>query len=827
VNPPSIASGFFSTLYSQAFTGTGGSGVFNFTETGTLPTGIGFAGNTLSGTPTQLGSFPITVTASDVTGCAAPAARGYTLDIGKANQTITVGTHAPASAAFNSSFTVAATASSGLSVAYSSAGSCTNVGATFTMTSGSGTCTVKYDQSGNTNFNAAPQVTESVTAQKITQTISVNTHAPATATFNTSFTVAATASSGLAVSYSSAGSCSNTGAQFTMTSGTGTCTVKYDQAGDNNFNPATQVTESVTAQKANQTITFGGLPNKIFGDPDFPVSASASSGLTVAFTASGNCTISTNTVHLTGAGSCTITAKQAGDTNFNPAADMPQSFTIAKAATTTALSSSLNPSSLAQNVTFTATVSSTAGTPTGTVTFKDGGNAISCANGGGQTLNGSGVATCQTASVTAGTHVITADYSGDTNFAISSGTLSPNQVVNNRPLVSFSAATYSVNESDGVVHVIVTRTGDTSTAFNVDYATDDTGATCGVINGLASSRCDFNTVLGTLKFAANQTQGTIDVTVNQDSLTEGPESFTVNLSNATGGTGLIGPATATVTINDSAPPAGTTNAIDDTTVFVRQQYHDFLNREPDAAGLQFWKDNIDICNQPGGAAGFGSVAQCIETKRIITSAAFFLSIEFMQSGTFVRSFYVAALDRPATNNMPAFIEWLRDTQAVQRNVIVGQGNWPATLDANRLAFMQDFVTRAEFVGLYPTTDTPTQYINKIYQHALSRPPSATELSNALSLFGGAATAADATARGQALLQVTQTSDFVSREVTRAFVQFEYFGYLRRNPNDSPDTDFSGYNFWLNKLNQFNGDFLKAEMVKGFLSSGEYRHRFGP
>jgi hypothetical protein len=101
------------------------------------------------------------------------------------------------------------------------------------------------------------------------------------------------------------------------------------------------------------------------------------------------------------------------------------------------------------------------------------------------------------------------------------------------------------------------------------------------------------------------------------------------------------------------------------------------------------------------------------------------------------------------------------------------------------------------------------------------------LSDGLSVFGGASTASDPTARGQALLKVTQASDFISRELPRTFVQIEYFGYLRRNPNDPPDSDFTGYNFWLGKLNQFNGDFLKAEMVKAFLSSSEYRHRFGP
>jgi len=489
-------------------------------------------------------------------------------------------------------------------------------------------------------------------------------------------------------------------------------------------------------------------------------------------------------------------------------------------------------------VAFTATVTggSGAGTPTGTVTFRDGGSAITCSNPSNQTLNGSSVATCQTSALAAGSHTITADYSGDANFATSNGSLTGNpQVVNNRPLVSFSASTYAVNESDGVVQVIVNRSGDTTVAFNVDYATDDTGAAtdCSKLNaGMASSRCDYTTMLGTLKFAVGETTKTIDIPINQDSYTEGPESFAINLTNATASAGLPVPSSATITISDSPPPAGTANAIDDTTAFVRQQYHDFLNREPDAAGLAFWKNNIDSCNQPGGAAGFGSVAECIEVKRITTSAAFFLSIEFTQTGTFVRSFYVAALNRPLppsanpTENMPGLTEWLRDTQAVQRGVVVGQGGWQATLDANRLAFMQDFVMRAEFVGLYPTTDTPTQYTNRLYSHALSRSPSATELNNALSLFGGATQASDPTARGQALLQVTQAADFVSREFPRTFVQMEYFGYLRRNPNDPPDNNFGGYNFWLNKLIAFNGDYLQAEMVKAFLSSLEYRKRFG-
>src|SRR5207245_185445 len=149
------------------------------------------------------------------------------------------------------------------------------------------------------DYNADIEITESVTAQKANQTITVSTPAPASAVNNTSFTVAATASSSLAVSYSSSGVCSNVGATFTMTSGTGTCTVKFDQAGDSNYNAATEITESVTAQKANQTISFTGAPANAVYNTAFGVTASASSGLAVTLGASGSCSISGLTVTMT------------------------------------------------------------------------------------------------------------------------------------------------------------------------------------------------------------------------------------------------------------------------------------------------------------------------------------------------------------------------------------------------------------------------------------------------------------------------------------------------------------------------------------------------
>ena len=82
-------------------------------------------------------------------------------------------------------------------------------------------------------------------------------------------------------------------------------------------------------------------------------------------------------------------------------------------------------------------------------------------------------------------------------------------------------------------------------------------------------------------------------------------------------------------------------------------------------------------------------------------------------------------------------------------------------------------------------------------------------------------------RASGLRKVAENQTLAQQEFNRAFVLMQYFGYLRRNPNDPPDSDFSGYNFWLMKLNQFNGDYQKAEMVKAFITSGEYRKRFGP
>ncbi len=239
-------------------------GVSPITLTATATSGLAVTYQVISGpgtvngsTLTVTGAGTIVVEADQAGNCVTAAATPVqdSIVVNPASQSITVTIPAPASKAYGGQFTVAATATSGLPVSYSSAGGCTNSGATFTMTSGTDACTVYFDQAGNANYNAATEVTETVTATKASQTITVTIPAPASAAYGSQFTVAATASSGLTVTYGSAGGCSNSGATYTMTSGTTACTVKFDQAGNGNYNAATEVTESVAATKVTLTVT--------------------------------------------------------------------------------------------------------------------------------------------------------------------------------------------------------------------------------------------------------------------------------------------------------------------------------------------------------------------------------------------------------------------------------------------------------------------------------------------------------------------------------------------------------------------------------------------
>jgi len=393
--------------------------------------------------------------------------------------------------------------------------------------------------------------------------------------------------------------------------------------------------------------------------------------------------------------------------------------------------------------------------------------------------------------------------------------------------IQFQASSAAVTEGAVSTTINITRSGDISFPASVNYATaDSSGANgCGVFTGAASSRCDYIATSGTLNFAANEASKPISIPIWNDSYPEGPETFQVVLSSPGGNNVSLGtPATITITINDSGFAGA--NQIDTTGFYVRMQYIDFLNREPDTSGFNFWVNNIDSC---------GADVGCREVRRIDTSAAFFLSIEFQQTGYLVERIYKAAFgdgtgtstfggSHPVTVPIIRMNEFLPDTQRIGLGVIVNVGNWQQQLEDNTQAFTEEFVRRSRFLTALPLSLTSAQFVDKLNDNAKDKnnvkPLTQAERDQLVAaLDGGTMT------RAQVLRAVAQDQDLFNSEFNRAFVLMEYIGYLRRNPNDPQDSDYTGYDFWLTKLNQFNGNYQNAEMVKAFTTSIEYRQRF--
>ncbi|MCU1354750.1 MAG: hypothetical protein JWM89_168 [Acidimicrobiales bacterium] len=345
--------------------------------------------------------------------------------------------------------------------------------------------------------------------------------------------------------------------------------------------------------------------------------------------------------------------------------------------------------------------------------------------------------------------------------------------------VAFSSADYTTSESAGSLQVTVIRSGDVSAAATGQYATWDQSQV-----GHASQKNDYQINTGLLTFPAGQTSASFTVLIGNDKLVEAPEIADLSLSNPKG-TQVGGITHAQLTINDNDVAPSSTNPIDDPTFFVYRQYLDFFNRVPDAGGAAHWKKKITDCN--GNAA-------CISAARISVSAAFFLSSEF-QNGVSL----AYRVRKSMTGKAPLYGELMFDN-TVRRS----KGN----------AGLFDFaVTNPEFAtNLGPLTNT--QYVDKLIANSGGTFTSSQRSALINGLNGATKT------RASVLGEVAGNASVQAAVFRPAFVFMQYVGYLRRDP------DAGGYNHWLNRLNSFNGDYAAAGMVKNFVTSSEYRNRFG-
>lgn len=250
---------------------------------------------------------------------------------------------------------------------------------------------------------------------------------------------------------------------------------------------------------------------------------------------------------------------------------------------------------------------------------------------------------------------------------------------------------------------------------------------------------------------------------------------------------------------DFPEASSTVNPTDEAQFFVRQHYLDFLNREPDAGGLQYWTEQIagnSINAPPPCAAGDRA---CENNRRTRGSAAFFIEQEFQQTGYFVYRMYEASFNR-----QPTFSEFVADRAKVSGGT---------DYEAKKQSFANEWVQRPDFLNNYPTTLSPEAFVDRLFSQAELFPYNTERAQLAADLRNGVKT------RAQVVRAVIEISEFVNREYNRAFVLMQYFGYLKR------DADPGGYQFWLDVVNNRATNNYLA-MVCAFLTSTEYQQRFG-
>jgi len=337
--------------------------------------------------------------------------------VGKGDQTIGFTSTAPANAQVGgATYTVAATATSGLAVTFtvdpSATAVCSIAGATVSFI-GAGSCVIDADQAGNVNWNAAPRVQQSFAVAKANQTVSFTSTAPANAQVGgATYAVAATATSGLAVALtidpSASAVCSIAGSTVSFISA-GTCVINADQAGNANYNAAPRAQQSFAVGKGDQMINFASAPpaNAVVNGAAYVVAATATSGLAVTITvdpsASGVCSIAGTSVTFQHAGVCTLNADQAGNANYNAAPRAQQAFVVGKGAQAIAFGSVAPVAATVGGAAYNVVAIASSGLPVAL--------SIDASSGAVCTISGSSVSF-----IGAGTCVINANQSGNADY---------------------------------------------------------------------------------------------------------------------------------------------------------------------------------------------------------------------------------------------------------------------------------------------------------------------------------------------------------------------------------------------------------------------------
>ncbi|MDQ3585411.1 MAG: PQQ-dependent sugar dehydrogenase [Acidobacteriota bacterium] len=372
--------------------------------------------------------------------------------------------------------------------------------------------------------------------------------------------------------------------------------------------------------------------------------------------------------------------------------------------------------------------------------------------------------------------------------------------------IQFSASNYQASETDVTATVTVSRTGDTSGTAAIDYQTVDNPAEVRCDNtmtapGVAFARCDYATNVDTLTFAPGEVSKTFTVSIINDAHAEPNETVSLRLFNPSGASlGTQSTATLTITDNDAA---GQSNPIFASPFFVRQQYLDFLSREPEEAGFNAWLSVLNNCPNVFNDDPNSPSAQC---DRIIVSSSFFRSQEFQLKGYFVYLFYKATLGR-----LPLYTEIIPDMRSVT-------GATSEELFAKRDAFARTWVNRPEFAARYPGTLADAAFVDSILTTAGVQLTTPDPVSGVTRNSLVADLQRRAKTRAEVVRLIVESHEVDAREFNGAFVAMQYFGYLRRDPESG------GYQEWLNHLNANPMDF--RTMVNGFMNSIEYRLRFG-